>query len=158
VSLRGAMLVRRVERDGKVGLENVFLDCIVERYSSQDNIQVLGVLTSLLPLIKARYPDITEISIQSDNASCLASHDIAYTFTIWSKELEGLGLAVVQWIYTATQTGKGRLYTHFSFVNAVFQSYVESGNDNRTEQQIYDAVCHNGGLMVLQLFLLTGKG
>jgi hypothetical protein len=37
--------------------------------------QVLVALTPLLPLIKAQYPD-TEMSIQSDNASCLASHDI----------------------------------------------------------------------------------
>jgi uncharacterized protein YqfB (UPF0267 family) len=50
------MLVRRVERNGEVGLEYVLFDCIVERHSSQDNMQVLGVLTSLLPLIKAQYP------------------------------------------------------------------------------------------------------
>jgi hypothetical protein len=33
-------------------------------------------LTSLLPLIKAQYPDTTDISIQSDNATSSASHDI----------------------------------------------------------------------------------
>jgi hypothetical protein len=63
MSLLGAMLVRRVVRDGKVGLEYIFFDCIVERYSSQDNMQVLGVLTSLLPHIKELYPEITELSI-----------------------------------------------------------------------------------------------
>jgi hypothetical protein len=52
MGLLGAMRVRRVEQDGKAGLEYIlFVDCIVERYSSQDNMQVLGVLTSLPPLI-----------------------------------------------------------------------------------------------------------
>jgi hypothetical protein len=51
--------------------------------------QVLGVLTSLLPHIKAQYPDITEISIQSDNASCLASNDIIAYIHHLNKELEG---------------------------------------------------------------------
>jgi hypothetical protein len=36
---------------------------------------------------------------------------------------------------------------NFAFVNTVFQSNVEIGNDVRTEQQIIDALCHNGGLM-----------
>jgi hypothetical protein len=43
MSSLGAMLVRHIERDGKVGLEYIVFECIVERYSSQDNIEVLGV-------------------------------------------------------------------------------------------------------------------
>jgi hypothetical protein len=78
MSLLGKMLVRRVERDSRVGLEYEFFHCIVERYSRQDIMQVLGVMASLLPLIKAQYPGITAISIQVDNASCLASHDIIH--------------------------------------------------------------------------------
>jgi hypothetical protein len=157
MSLLGAMLVRRVVRDGKVGLEYVFFDCIVERYSSQDNMQVLGVLTSLLPKIKQLYPEITEISIQSDNASCLASHDnIAYIHHL-NKTLEGLGMTVVQWIYNEAQTGKGRLDTHFSFVNIIFRSYIESENNILTEQDIYDALCHNGGLMGSIALLVDGS-
>jgi hypothetical protein len=100
MSLLGAVLVSCVERDGKVGLEYVFLDCIVERYSSQDNMQVHGVLTLLLHLIKAQYPDTTEISITLDNAACLASHDIIAYIHHLSKELEGFGLAVILWICT----------------------------------------------------------
>jgi hypothetical protein len=73
VSLLGAMLVKCVESDGKIGLEYVFFYCLVERDSIQDNMQVPGVLTSLLPLMKTQYPDINEISVLSlsNNASCL---------------------------------------------------------------------------------------
>jgi hypothetical protein len=39
MSLLGAVLVSCVERDGKVGLEYVFFDCIVDRqYASNNNI------------------------------------------------------------------------------------------------------------------------
>jgi hypothetical protein len=40
MSLLGVVLVRRVGRDGKIGveyLESFFFDCIVERYLSQGN-------------------------------------------------------------------------------------------------------------------------
>jgi hypothetical protein len=118
------------------------------------SLPVYGVMTLLLPLIKAQYPlDIIEISNQSENAPCLASHYIiAYIHHLNKRGLEGLGLTLVQWIYT-----EAGLDTHFSFVNTVFQSHVESGNDIRTEQQIYDALYRRGGLIgsTLQLFFLT---
>ncbi len=69
--------------------------------------QVLGVLTPLLPLIKKLYPEITELTIQSDNASCLASHDIIAYIHHFNKELADIGLRVIQWIYIDAQTGKG---------------------------------------------------
>jgi hypothetical protein len=93
-----------------------------------------------------QYPDTTEISIQSDNALWLPSYDIIAYIHHSIKELEGLGLTVVQWLYTEAQRGKGRLETHFSFVDIMFKAFVESGNI-RTEQQINDALCHNGGLV-----------
>jgi hypothetical protein len=56
--------------------------------------QVLGVLASLLPLIKTLYPEITEPSIKSDNVSCLASHDIIAYMHYLNKELADTCLAV----------------------------------------------------------------
>lgn len=63
MSLLGAMLGRRVVRDGNVGFEYIFFDCIVERYLRQDNIQILGAQTSPLPLIKDLNPEITDFTI-----------------------------------------------------------------------------------------------
>jgi hypothetical protein len=80
------------------------------------------LLKSLLPLTNKQYPDITEISVQSDNASCLASHNIITYIHRLNKRLEDLGLTAAEWIYPWAQTGKGRLDTHFSFVNALFQA------------------------------------
>ncbi len=57
--------------------------------------QVLAALTSFLPLIKAQYPEITEISIQSDNTSCLASHDSIACIHHLKQELDGLLIQVV---------------------------------------------------------------
>jgi hypothetical protein len=107
MSLIGDMLVSRVERSGEVGVE--YLD----EYSSQDNMQVLDVLTLLLPLKKDQYPNIAETSIQSENVSCLASHDSIACIHCLNKGLEGLGLTVVYWIYAEAQTGKGHSLAGF---------------------------------------------
>jgi hypothetical protein len=61
--------------------------------------QVIGVLTWLLPLVKAQYPDTFTISIKSDNASCLASHDSIACIHHLNKDLEALDLVVAQLIY-----------------------------------------------------------
>jgi hypothetical protein len=98
--------------------------------------QVLGVLTPLLPLVKAQYPHISSISVQSDNASCLPSHDIIACIHHLNKELDGLLIKVVPWICTEAQASKGRLDTHLSDIGA--------------EQRIDDAVCH---LILLYLSL-----
>jgi hypothetical protein len=81
--------------------------------------QVLGVLSSPLPLIKPQYPGTRYHRLHS-----LFEQD----------------LRVVKWIYIEPPMGKGRLDTHFSFLDTVFlvfQSYVQSRNEIRTEQQIY---------------------
>ena len=55
------------------------------------------------------------------------------------------------------QASKGRLDTHLSVVNTVFQSYVESGNDIRAKHRtLYDAVSHNDGLMGSTAVLVEG--
>jgi hypothetical protein len=56
--------------------------------------------------------------MQSDTASCLASHDIIAYVHQSDKEPDGLGLTVVQWIYTEALTERS-LDTHFSFVSTV---------------------------------------
>ncbi len=86
----------------------------------------------------------------------MVSHDnIAYIHYL-NKELALLGFTVVVWIYIEAQTGKGRLDTHFSFVNILFRSYLESGKDIKTVQDMYAALCHNGGLMGSMAVLVDG--
>ena len=52
-----------------------FYDNIIDKYSSQDNVQVLAVITTVINRVKHDFPDIDTITIDSDNASCLALHN-----------------------------------------------------------------------------------
>ena len=57
------------------GLEYYFYDTVVEGYSSQDNAQVLAVMTAIMKQILDNFPEGNESIIGSDNYSCLASHE-----------------------------------------------------------------------------------
>lgn len=90
MSLLGAMLVmrnKRMNEDGieEIFLEHFFLDCIIEYYSTQDILQVLSTLSIIIKFIKQKWPQISLVTIQSDNAPCLASHDnIPFVFHLMS--------------------------------------------------------------------------
>jgi hypothetical protein len=91
--------------------------------------QVFSVLT-LLVLLSRRsiqiLPRLPRVPFIQTTFRCFASHDIITYIQHLSKELEGLDLPVVKWIYIETHTGKGQLDIRFAFVDTVFQSYVES--------------------------------
>jgi len=61
---------------------------------------------------------------------------------------------VSRWIYTEAQTGKGRLDTHFSFLNTQFLSF---GTDMTTETDIFKALCFQGGLVGTTAILLDAQ-
>lgn len=163
MSLIGAMLVRRIEKNIKgeniFGLEYQFIDCIMEQYSSQDSMQVMATIQIVVENIQSRYPNIKKLTLQSDNASCFASHDnIPYIHHL-NKELETkmMDIRIVRWIYTEAQTGKGKLDTHFSYVNTLFESYVEDGNDILTEKDIYLSLKFQGGIKGSTSILIDGS-
>ena len=163
MSLIGAMFVRRIEKERKgemiIGLEYQFIDCIMQSYSSQDSMQVMSCIQTVIENIKTRYPTIKKLTLQSDNASCYASHDnIPYVYHL-NKEFEtkNKDIRVDRWVYTEAQTGKGKLDTHFSFVNTLFESYVEDGNDILTENDIYNSLTFQNGIMGTTAILIDGS-
>jgi hypothetical protein len=93
MSLLGAMFVLREKRivkgEEKVGLAYYFYDVIVDKYSSQDNVQVLATVTSILEMLRTDFPNLQDVMIGSDNASCLASHDIIPYIHNLNQKLQG---------------------------------------------------------------------
>ena len=65
-------------------------------------------------------------------------------------------LAIIVWLFNEAQTSKGRLDTHFSFVNIKFRAFVEAGNDITTEADIYEALQHEGGIRGNTVMWLDG--
>ena len=174
MSLLGFMLIRRInkkvkkKKDNKMsasnetytdGLEYTFYDVIVENYSAQDNTQVMAVIEALLPFLKKKYPEIEEVVLGSDNASCFASHDAIPFINCLNKEYNeaNMNLSVRKWIYTEACTGKGRIDTHFAFVNLALMRYVLDGNNITTEDEIYKALSSNDGLACSTTILLDGS-
>ena len=104
---------------------------IIESHSSQDNIQVMAVIQQIIPFLIEKYPDITEVVLGSDNASCFASHDaIPFIYNLNEDYKEAKqNIYISKWIYTEACTGKGRIDTHFAFVNLASVRYVLDGND-----------------------------
>ena len=140
----------------KVGLAYYFYDVIVDKYSSQDNVQVLATVTSILEMLRTDFPNLQDVMIGSDNASCLASHDIIPYIHNLNQELQGQGVTVRKWIYTEACTGKNRLDTHFSYVNKKMKAYVLDGFDIITEKDICDAISYHDGIAGTTAVLFDG--
>jgi hypothetical protein len=163
MSLLGAMMVRRTTREingeMKTGLEYVFIDIVIDKYSTQDSVQVLAAMQVIVTEhIKQRYPEIRTVTLQSDNASCFATHDaIPFVHHLNAETRGDSNLQIVKWINTEAQTGKGRLDTHFSFVNTLFKSYVQDGNNILTEDDIFNALCFQGGVTGATAILINGQ-
>ena len=79
-----------------------------------------------MDIIKKIHPEVESVNLQSDNASCFASQEnipfIYHMNDTWTHELT---LAILAWLFNEAQTSKGRLDTHFSFVNTFFRAYIE---------------------------------
>ena len=73
MSVLGSMLVRKdsriiAEEEAQV-ITNNFYDVAIEKYSRQDNVQILAILECIAKQIKNYHPDITKQMLGSDNAS-----------------------------------------------------------------------------------------
>ena len=47
-------------------------------------------------------------------------------------------------LFTEAQTGRGRLNTHFLFINLILRSYTEAGNDIDSEEHFINALKFRG--------------
>ena len=94
--------------------------------------------------IKNDHPDITELLLGSDSASCLASYDNTPYVHELNQCLDDLFL--YKRIYNDANTDKNRINTHFSCVNLKLHGYMLDGNDITTETEIFKALSYSGGM------------
>ena len=123
MSLLVFMLVIRGMKDFhlemKEGITYYFYNVVVDKYSSQDSVQVLAILTAIISWIHTDFPEINKLMLDSDNASCLESHDSIPYIRHLNKSNQGI--CVRYWVYTEACTGKDRLDTHFSLANLIIK-------------------------------------
>ena len=147
MSMLGTMIISWTDDDKQAGFNFHFWDFILKGYTSQDNTQVAAVVQLIVKRVKECLPNVNKIIFQSDNATCFASQELIpyiYHLNIQSKEKKLPTIS--KWIFTEAQTGRGRLDTHFAYVNCIIKSYVQDGNNIVLEEHILKALSFNGGL------------
>ena len=129
----------------KIGLEFRF---IVDQYTYQDNTQNMAIMSFVIRQIHKDFPDILEIILEYDNASCFTSYDIIPFIECFNKKLqaEKFMLAVIKLTYTEAYTGKGRVDTHFAFVNLDLQQLLLERNNILTEAELYKGISAFDGI------------
>ena len=147
MSFLGTMDIRWVKTiDGK-GFQYNFCDYVFKSYSGQDNVQVASAIEEIVKNTKEHYPHVKQIILQSDNATCFSSQElIPYIYHLNHKSSNIGNPVISEWIYTEAQTGRGRLDTHFSYINLILKSFVEDGNEILLEENILQAITFNGGI------------
>ena len=145
MSLLGTMLVQwSAEKNGFVYR---FDNIAFKGYAGQDNVQVAAAVKQVIEQVKTNYPEIREIIVQSDNATCFASQElIPFIYHLNAKSRTTGAPIISKWIYTEAQTGRGRLDTHFLYMNLVLKAFVEDGNDVILEDHIVEALSFRGGI------------
>lgn len=156
MSLLGSMEVRWVENsDGTEGFTYSFVDYIIRGYAGQDHVQVCAVVQKTVHMLLEKSPNTTELCVQSDNATCFASQELI-PFIYHLNAIPDLP-KIKRWIFTEAQTGRGRLDTHFSYLNVVMKSYVEDGNDIDLEEDIFKAMSYHGEVARTTVVLLDAR-
>ena len=170
MSLLGFMLIFREIRycektkKRKSGLVKYHFDFMFENYNSQNHLQVMSALQTILPILKEKFPLIRTTTLVSDNASCFASHDgipfihylNKYLATVYHPPR--LPIRINRWLFAEASAGKDEEDTHFSFVNSQFCSYALDGNNITTEADVFAALQFQGGLAGSNTALLNGTG
>ena len=155
MSLLGSMMIECVEQDKELSFKYSFVDYVIKGYSGQDNIQIAAALNIMVDQITKKRPDIKEICFQSDNATCFSSQELIPYISQLNDELSDI--TIVKWIYTEAQTGRGRLDTHFSYINIMLKSYIEDGFNIDLEEDIVKALSHRGGIAGTTVVLVDGS-
>ena len=133
-----------IVNNDEVALKYSFVDYVINGYSGEEHVQFAAVINLMSNGIMKNHPNIKEVFLQSDNATCFSSQDlIPYIYQL-NQEL--VGIKFVKWIYTEAQTGRGRLDNHFSYINIMLKSYIEEGHNIDLEEDIVNALSYRGGI------------
>ena len=119
------------EEDGDLGSDKValhFIDCIVQDEQKPDANVVLTCLEAAMHALKHRFPYLTKIIVQSDNAKNLAGKQ---TKQFLPHVYSAAGLKLVGYYHNEAQSGKDVCDTHFSHQQTQVEAYLAQGDGGR---------------------------
>ena len=121
----------------------MYLDHISTGDSKQDYIAVMSYFDAACKDIKARFPHIVNLYVQSDNARCYKKGNLVFALY---KITEKYNLTICSYIHTGVQDGKGCIDAHFSMAMHHVLMYCNMGSDVITPIELVDALNANGGV------------
>jgi hypothetical protein len=133
ISYLSAGCVHKSE-DGKC-ISTTYFDFIFPDSCSQTAISVMPIMFRLLRLIKQKFPWITSVKFQMDNACCFQSLPLILFCYSMNEYFENIKIST--FIFTEAQCGKTATDCHFSFLKLMINQRVDLGSDARTALEIY---------------------
>ena len=121
-----------MEEDGDLGSDMValhFIDCIVQDEQKADANVVLSCLEAAMHALKHRFPYLTKIIVQSDNAKNLAGKQTKQFLPYVSS---AAGLKLVGYFHNEAQSSKDVCDTHFSHQQTQVDAYLAQGEGGRS--------------------------
>ena len=149
ISWHGTLVLMKhiVEADANISTANEFdlfyFDHILMCDTTQDAGAVLSIFEALIWRMKQHHPRITEIFVQSDNASAYQCGTLLYSFEAVALALE---IRILGFLYQDTQGGKDLVDAHFSIAMKDIGWWLNEGYDVGNEQQLVEALRSNGGI------------
>ncbi|KAL5484240.1 hypothetical protein EMCRGX_G020702 [Ephydatia muelleri] len=117
--------------DDDKGVDKVdlhFIDCVVQNEQKGDGNIVLSCLEAALHALRQRFPHVTKLIVQSDNAKNLAGKQ---TKLLLPYVCSAAGLRLVAYYHNEAQSGKDVCDTHFSHQQSRVEAYLVQGNGRR---------------------------
>ena len=120
-----------------------FIDCIVQGEQRADGNIVLSCLEAAFHALRQRFPYVSKIIVQSDNAKNLAGKQ---TKLLLPYVCSAAGLKLLAYYHNEAQSGKDVCDTHFSHQQTQVDTYLVQGDGGRkvsTPKQLAVALITN---------------
>ena len=120
-----------------------FIDCIVQGEQRADGNIVLSCLEAAFHALRQRFPYVSKIIVQSDNAKNLAGKQ---TKLLLPYVCSAAGLKLLAYYHNEAQSGKDVCDTHFSHQQTQVDTYLVQGDGSRkvsTPKQLAVALITN---------------
>ena len=105
-----------------------FIDCIIQDEQKADANVVLSCLEAAMHALRHRFPYLTKVIVQSDNAKDLAGKQ---TKLLLPHVCSAAGLKLVAYYHNEAQSGKDVCETHFSHQQTQVNAYLVQGDGGR---------------------------
>jgi hypothetical protein len=112
-------------------------DDVVGNNQCQDTVAVASLLEALIVRLKTAFPDVTTVSIQSDNGASYASPFLLFMVQLICRKH---AIKPTEYVHNESGDGKTMLDAHFGVMTRLIDAFVDCGNDVTTPEQLVAAL------------------